>query len=65
MIIVGAFLGYEIYLFNISSVVNILNYYKFGLFNVLMWNIVVVSTLGVNFYRRFLGNYLVKVIDQG
>nr|AYR05292.1 NADH dehydrogenase subunit 5 [Coleoptera sp. ACP-2013] len=65
MILIGAFLGYEMSKFEKSYQILSKKWFKFGSFSSLMWNMPIISTLGVNLKFLILGNYIIKVIDQG
>lgn len=65
IIIIGILIGYEVskfkYYYNNKS----LNFYKRSLFFSLIWNIPILSTLGINYYPLKLGDLYVKNFDQG
>nr|QJF72867.1 NADH dehydrogenase subunit 5 [Nephus reunioni] len=65
IIILSILLGLEISKMNLSSVSFWLKYYLLFNFFSSMWNLVFISTLGINFYFLKSSNKLVKFIDQG
>nr|AYR05191.1 NADH dehydrogenase subunit 5 [Coleoptera sp. ACP-2013] len=65
LIFIGIYLGYEYSSFNFNWKILMEKYYKFSLFNSLMWNMPVISTLGLNQSFIWLGQYLIKILDQG
>nr|ALO76956.1 NADH deshydrogenase subunit 5 [Fleutiauxia armata] len=64
-IIIGAWLGYEVSKFKISYSPLSLKALTLTMFLSLMWNMPVLSTLGVNYYFIFLGSVYSKKFDQG
>nr|AYW52098.1 NADH dehydrogenase subunit 5 [Anthribidae sp. 6 ACP-2013] len=65
MIVGGGVIGYEYASLKMNFKILMLKFYKFSLFNALMWNMPMFSTLGMNFYFTFFGQYLIKILDQG
>nr|YP_009186003.1 NADH dehydrogenase subunit 5 [Tetartopeus terminatus]ALO71190.1 NADH deshydrogenase subunit 5 [Tetartopeus terminatus] len=63
--LIGGWLGYELSQFNLSYSLNTLTNLKISLFFSSMWNMPVLSTLGVSFYPMYLGKYIYKNLDQG
>nr|QAY81958.1 NADH dehydrogenase subunit 5 [Mimastra sp. REN-2018] len=64
MIFMGVWLGYELAKFKISYGLLSLNNMLF-FFMSSMWNMPILSTLGVNYYFIYLGNMYVKIFDHG
>lgn len=65
IIIIGGCLGFLVYQFKISYDLNSYKFYKFRLFNSLMWNLIYLSTLSLNFIPIYRGNFLIKTVDLG
>nr|QWB85626.1 NADH dehydrogenase subunit 5 [Saphanus piceus] len=65
MIMMGVSMGYEMSKFKISYELKILKYGILSSFLGSMWNMPIISTLGINFYPSYLGNKYVQVYDQG
>nr|YP_010486369.1 NADH dehydrogenase subunit 5 [Pseudoechthistatus chiangshunani]UVW93774.1 NADH dehydrogenase subunit 5 [Pseudoechthistatus chiangshunani] len=65
MIIFGVFIGYELAKFKISYNLKSLEFLTLSSFLGQMWNMPMISTLGVNFYPLFLGEIYLKKFDQG
>nr|APX39234.1 NADH dehydrogenase subunit 5 [Podagrica fuscipes] len=65
MIIIGGWLGYELAKFKLNYQNYSLTYLTFSVFLGSMWNLPNLSTLGINYYPIFLGDYYSKNIDQG
>nr|QJF72880.1 NADH dehydrogenase subunit 5 [Nephus sp. 1 EL-2020] len=65
IIILSIFLGLEISKTNLSSISFWLKHYLLFKFFSSMWNLVFISTLGINFYFLKSSNKMVKFIDQG
>nr|APX40038.1 NADH dehydrogenase subunit 5 [Longitarsus nigrofasciatus] len=65
MVIIGMWIGYESSKFNFSY--KLLTKKKINLifFMGLMWNMPLLSTLGINYYPIFLGNLYLKIFDLG
>nr|QWM97253.1 NADH dehydrogenase subunit 5 [Aulaconotus atronotatus] len=64
-IILGMYLGYEIAKFKISYNLQSLEYLTMSAFLGSMWNMPIISTLGINYYPLFKGEVYTKVFDQG
>nr|YP_009627351.1 NADH dehydrogenase subunit 5 [Aristobia reticulator]QCC70799.1 NADH dehydrogenase subunit 5 [Aristobia reticulator] len=65
MIILGMWIGYELAKFKISYQLKSLEYLTLSSFLGMMWNMPIISTLGLNYYPVFMGNIYVKNFDQG
>nr|UXP34517.1 NADH dehydrogenase subunit 5 [Monolepta hieroglyphica] len=65
MISIGIWLGYELSKFKISYNSLSMKYLSFSLFLSLMWNMPVLSTLGINYYPIYFGKIYIKLFDQG
>nr|ATL15456.1 NADH dehydrogenase subunit 5 [Callosobruchus maculatus] len=65
MIIMGMFIGYEVAKFKLGYSLKSMKFMTFSLFSSLMWNMPLISTLGVNYYPLFLGKVYTKIFDQG
>nr|YP_010439954.1 NADH dehydrogenase subunit 5 [Pseudoechthistatus hei]UTD45000.1 NADH dehydrogenase subunit 5 [Pseudoechthistatus hei] len=65
MIIFGMYIGYELAKFKISYNFKSLEFLTLSSFLGQMWNMPMISTLGVNFYPLFLGEIYLKKFDQG
>nr|AYW52344.1 NADH dehydrogenase subunit 5 [Entiminae sp. ACP-2013] len=65
MVIIGLWMGYELAKFKISYNLYSMNFYYFSNFVAGMWNLPVLSTLGVSFYPLYLGGLYSKIQDQG
>nr|ASL24543.1 NADH dehydrogenase subunit 5 [Semanotus bifasciatus] len=65
MIFLGVFIGYEMAKLKISYSLFSLNYLTFSSFLAMMWNMPILSTLGVNYYPVKLGDVYIKIFDQG
>nr|YP_009417316.1 NADH dehydrogenase subunit 5 [Acanthoscelides obtectus]ARR75262.1 NADH dehydrogenase subunit 5 [Acanthoscelides obtectus] len=65
MIMSGSFMGYELAKFKLNYSMKSLKYLILSYFLAMMWNMPVISTLGVNFYPLFLGKLYTKIFDQG
>nr|QTH79282.1 NADH dehydrogenase subunit 5 [Monolepta hieroglyphica] len=65
MISIGIWLGYELSKFKISYNSLSMKYLSFSLFLSLMWNMPVLSTLGINYYPIYFGKIYMKLFDQG
>nr|UWM92606.1 NADH dehydrogenase subunit 5 [Creophilus maxillosus] len=61
----GAWLGYEFSKFSWNYSLKSLKYLKYSLFFSSMWNMPILSTLGVNYYPIYLGSLIYKNLDQG
>nr|YP_009971767.1 NADH dehydrogenase subunit 5 [Cucujus kempi]QNG56477.1 NADH dehydrogenase subunit 5 [Cucujus kempi] len=64
MIIMGGWLGYEFSNFNLDYKLKSLYWYESSVFFSSMWNMPIISTLGINFYPIYLGGKY-KMFDQG
>nr|AYW52272.1 NADH dehydrogenase subunit 5 [Galerucinae sp. 7 ACP-2013] len=65
MISIGIWLGYELAKFKISYFSFSLKKLTLSLFLSLMWNMPVLSTLGINYYPIYYGSIYSKLFDQG
>nr|QCG69864.1 NADH dehydrogenase subunit 5 [Cyllorhynchites ursulus] len=65
VIILGAWVGYEVSKFSVSHESFSLKGLSVSYFCSSMWNMPVISTLGVNLYPLVLGNNYLKSFDQG
>nr|AYW52201.1 NADH dehydrogenase subunit 5 [Galerucinae sp. 5 ACP-2013] len=65
MISIGMWIGYELAKFKISYYSLSLKNLTVSLFLSLMWNMPMLSTLGVNYYPIYLGSIYSKLFDQG
>nr|ASL05700.1 NADH dehydrogenase subunit 5 [Xylotrechus magnicollis] len=65
MILIGMWIGYEFAKLSISNKLFSLKYLFITSFLGMMWNMPVISTLGVNYYFTSLGMLYSKVFDQG
>nr|AYW52357.1 NADH dehydrogenase subunit 5 [Erotylinae sp. 2 ACP-2013] len=65
MILLGGFMGYEVAKFKIYYLNKSLNFYNFSNFNSFMWNMPIISTVGVILYPIQMGELMKKVYDQG
>nr|QWB85775.1 NADH dehydrogenase subunit 5 [Phlyctenosis sp. N135] len=65
MIMVGAWVGYEISKFNISWGCKSLTFITVSTFLGTMWNMPTLSTLGLNLYPNKLGSLYYQYFDQG
>nr|WOC30366.1 NADH dehydrogenase subunit 5 [Eodorcadion gorbunovi] len=65
MILIGMYIGYESAKFKISYNLKSLNILTLSSFLGTMWNMPLISTLGVNFYPLFLSEIYFKKNDQG
>lgn len=64
-IIFGALIGYELAKFKLNFFLKGLFLKNFSFFYFYIWNLVILSTLGVNYYPIFMGEILYKNLDQG
>nr|UEE94329.1 NADH dehydrogenase subunit 5 [Cucujus costatus] len=64
MIISGIWIGYEISKFNLNYSLKSLKWYRSSMFFSSMWNMPIMSTMGVNFYPISMGEKY-KMFDQG
>nr|QWB85645.1 NADH dehydrogenase subunit 5 [Tragosoma depsarium] len=65
MIMIGMWIGYETAKFKLNYSLKSLNYLTVSTFLALMWNMPVISTLGVNFFPVYSGEIYSKIVDQG
>nr|YP_010363597.1 NADH dehydrogenase subunit 5 [Priotyrannus closteroides]UNZ12711.1 NADH dehydrogenase subunit 5 [Priotyrannus closteroides] len=65
MVLSGMWLGYETAKFKLSYSLWSLNNLTLSSFFSLMWNMPVISTLGINYYPIYFGEVYSKVFDQG
>nr|UAV86099.1 NADH dehydrogenase subunit 5 [Philus pallescens] len=65
MILLGMWMGYEIAKFNTSYNLKSNLYLNLSSFLASMWNLPLISTLGLNYYPIYWGNLYSKCIDQG
>nr|AFU50155.1 NADH dehydrogenase subunit 5 [Necydalis ulmi] len=65
MIMFGIWFGYELFKFKLNFFYYSLNFMILSKFFSLMWNMPIISTLGINFYPTYIGNLYIKVFDQG
>nr|AST10228.1 NADH dehydrogenase subunit 5 [Abachrysa eureka] len=63
--ITGAYLGYELFQYNISWKLNLLNNYMLLNFIGNMWYMPMISTIGLNYFNLKIGYKIIKMIDQG
>nr|QNG56178.1 NADH dehydrogenase subunit 5 [Cucujus sp. MJ-2020] len=64
MIMLGGWLGYEFSKFSLDYNLKSLSWYHSSMFFSSMWNMPVISTLGMNYYPIYLGGKY-KIFDQG
>nr|AYW52331.1 NADH dehydrogenase subunit 5 [Entiminae sp. ACP-2013] len=65
LVLLGLWLGYELAKFKLSYSLYSLGKYNYSLFFATMWNMPVLSTLGVSYYPLLLGEIYSKTQDQG
>nr|YP_009271879.1 NADH dehydrogenase subunit 5 [Xylotrechus grayii]AIW58313.1 NADH dehydrogenase subunit 5 [Xylotrechus grayii] len=65
MILIGMIMGYEFAKLSISHSLLSLKYLFISSFLGMMWNMPIVSTLGINYYFIYLGSLYSKIFDQG
>nr|QUB07183.1 NADH dehydrogenase subunit 5 [Spilopyra sumptuosa] len=65
LIMIGSWLGYEMAKFKLSYTHNGKIYKSYSEFVGIMWNLPVLSTMGMNYYPIYLGNMFYKNFDQG
>nr|YP_003097171.1 NADH dehydrogenase subunit 5 [Psacothea hilaris]ACR44360.1 NADH dehydrogenase subunit 5 [Psacothea hilaris] len=65
MVLLGMYLGYELAKFKINYKVKSLMNLTLSSFLAMMWNMPVISTLGINYYPIILGKLYTKSFDQG
>nr|AML26339.1 NADH dehydrogenase subunit 5 [Hydrophilidae sp. BMNH 1274338] len=61
----GALMGYELSKFKLSYNLKSMNWLNSTLFFGSMWNMPLLSTLGVNYYPIYMGSQIYKNLDQG
>nr|QJT43384.1 NADH dehydrogenase subunit 5 [Dorysthenes granulosus] len=65
MVIFGMWLGYELAKFKLNYSMSSLNNLTLSTFLASMWNMPIISTLGINYYPILGGEFYTKFIDQG
>nr|YP_010034219.1 NADH dehydrogenase subunit 5 [Monochamus sparsutus]QOW83758.1 NADH dehydrogenase subunit 5 [Monochamus sparsutus] len=65
MVFLGIYIGYELAKFKISYNLKSLKFLTLSSFLSMMWNMPVISTLGINYYPIYWGNIYLKMFDQG
>nr|QVM79173.1 NADH dehydrogenase subunit 5 [Spondylis buprestoides] len=65
MIFIGSWIGYEMGKYKLNYKIKSYNFLNFSSFFSMMWNLPLISTLGVNLYPIYLGEILYKIFDQG
>nr|QNJ33244.1 NADH dehydrogenase subunit 5 [Cnemoplites edulis] len=65
MVFLGMFIGYELAKFKLSYECKSLTLLTFSSFCSLMWNMPIISTLGINYYPIYSGELYCKIFDQG
>nr|YP_009499534.1 NADH dehydrogenase subunit 5 [Aegosoma sinicum]ASL05648.1 NADH dehydrogenase subunit 5 [Aegosoma sinicum] len=65
MITSGMWLGYETAKFKLNYSLKTQNFLTMSTFFASMWNMPIISTLGVNYYPVYLGEVYSKIFDQG
>nr|QWB85903.1 NADH dehydrogenase subunit 5 [Aegosoma pallidum] len=65
MVMLGMWLGYETAKFKLSYSLWSFNNLTVSMFFASMWNMPIISTLGINYYPIYLGEKYSKVFDQG
>nr|APX39921.1 NADH dehydrogenase subunit 5 [Hydrothassa fairmairei] len=65
MVILGMWVGYQLSKFKISFNMKSLNLMTLTSFFSLMWNLPMLSTLGINYYPMYISGLLYKNLDQG
>uniref|UniRef100_A0A7G8JRW3 NADH-ubiquinone oxidoreductase chain 5 n=1 Tax=Elaptus simulator TaxID=2546590 RepID=A0A7G8JRW3_9CUCU len=65
LVISGAWLGYELAKFKLNYSLSSLRCLTLSTFLGSMWNMPIISTLGVNYYPTFSGEIYSKIFDQG
>nr|YP_010254111.1 NADH dehydrogenase subunit 5 [Scaphidium formosanum]QTZ18652.1 NADH dehydrogenase subunit 5 [Scaphidium formosanum] len=63
--VIGVFIGMVMSKMNLGSFMLFLNLYKISHFLSLMWNMPILSTLGLNFIPLYFGKVYYSVFDQG
>nr|AFU50214.1 NADH dehydrogenase subunit 5 [Orsodacne lineola] len=65
MIMFGMWLGYEMAKFKLNYALKSLNFITMSSFFAVMWNMPIISTLGINYSPIYLGEVYSKIFDQG
>nr|QWB85838.1 NADH dehydrogenase subunit 5 [Dynamostes audax] len=65
LILLGVYLGYMMAHMSMNFNLLSLNFSSLSNFLASMWNMPIISTLGMNFYPISLGNFYLKPLDQG
>nr|QTV20881.1 NADH dehydrogenase subunit 5 [Anoplophora horsfieldi] len=65
MIMIGMYIGYELAKFKMSYNLKSLDNLSLSMFLAMMWNMPMISTLGVNYYPIYYGNKYLNSFDQG
>nr|QIV24582.1 NADH dehydrogenase subunit 5 [Cnemoplites australis] len=65
MVFLGMLIGYELAKFKLSYECKSLTLLTFSSFCSLMWNMPIISTLGINYYPIYSGELYCKIFDQG
>nr|QAY82074.1 NADH dehydrogenase subunit 5 [Hyphasis sp. REN-2018] len=65
MILSGIYMGFQMFQMKVSGMNLLKNFIFSFLFISMMWNLPILSTLGVNYYPLMLGNIYFKKLDQG
>nr|YP_009674549.1 NADH dehydrogenase subunit 5 [Glenea cantor]QDC34926.1 NADH dehydrogenase subunit 5 [Glenea cantor] len=65
MILIGMYLGYEMAKFKIFYSMKSLSWLTLSSFLAMMWNMPIISTLGINKYPLSMGEVYIKSFDQG
>nr|YP_010309724.1 NADH dehydrogenase subunit 5 [Croscherichia paykulli]UMR54841.1 NADH dehydrogenase subunit 5 [Croscherichia paykulli] len=65
MIFLGMMIGYFMSKFALISENFSLKYIRLSMFMSGMWNMPIISTLGMNYYPIYMGNLYIKSLDQG
>nr|YP_010284527.1 NADH dehydrogenase subunit 5 [Nadezhdiella cantori]UKQ56270.1 NADH dehydrogenase subunit 5 [Nadezhdiella cantori] len=65
MVLLGMYIGYEVAKFSINYNCKSLNSLTLSSFLAMMWNMPVISTLGINYYPIVSGEIYTKIFDQG
>lgn len=65
IVFLGIFIGYELAKFKINYHLKSLQFLTLRRFLAIIWNIPIISTLGINYYPVYLGNLYTKIFDQG
>nr|ATL15430.1 NADH dehydrogenase subunit 5 [Callosobruchus analis] len=65
MIFMGMLIGYELSKFKLNYKLKSMKFLIFSLFVSSMWNMPLISTVGLNYYPLFFGKVYTMVFDQG